>query len=64
VRIGDWKGVKAQNRWSPDDKWQVYNLAEDEAEITDVADEHPELIEKFEEIVKKRTPSHIEEWNF
>lgn len=64
VRIGNLKGVKTQNRWNPDYKWQVYNLAKDETETTDVADEHPELIEKFEEIVKKRTPSHIAEWNF
>ncbi len=64
VRIGDWKGVKSQSWRNQDNKWQVYNLAEDEAETTDVADDHPELIEQFEEIVKKRTPSHIAEWNF
>lgn len=64
VRIGDLKGVKSRSRWNPDNKWEVYNLAEDEEEANNIVDEHPELIEKFEEIIAKRTPSHIPEWNF
>lgn len=64
VRIGDWKGIKSRNRENPDSKWEIYNLMEDEAENRNIANEHPELIEMLEEIVGKRTPSHISEWNF
>lgn len=64
VRMGDWKGVKAKNPWNPDNKWEVYNLVEDEQESNNIADKHPELIEKFEKIINKRTSSHIQEWNF
>ncbi len=64
IRIGDLKGVKSQSRWNPDNKWEVYDLMEDKQENKNIADEHPELIEKFEEIIGKRTPSHIPEWNF
>lgn len=64
IRIGDLKGVKSQSRWNPDNKWEVFDLMEDKQENKNIADEHPELIEKFEEIIGKRTPSHIPEWNF
>lgn len=64
VRMGEMKGVKSRSRWNPDNRWEVYNLTEDEQESNNIADGHPELIEKFEEIIGKRTPSHIPEWNF
>lgn len=64
VRIGDLKGVKTQGRWNPDNNWEVYHLSEDEQESRNIVHEHPELIEKFEEIIGRRTPSHIPEWNF
>lgn len=62
VRLGNFKGVKYQR--GPEYKWEVYNLAEDENEHENIADEHADLINRFEEIVKQRTPSHIDEWNF
>lgn len=64
VRIGDLKGVKSKNRGETESKWEVYNIAEDEKENNNIAEKYPELIEKFEEIIRKRTPSHIPEWNF
>ncbi len=64
VRIGDWKGVRTGVSRNPNSQWQVYNLASDVAETTNIADQHPELVEKFKQIVSQRNPSHKEEWNF
>lgn len=64
IRIGDLKGVKSRSHWNPDNRWEIYNLTEDEKENKNIAEKHPELIEKLEEIICKRTPSHIPEWNF
>lgn len=64
VRIGHMKGVKSKKRGDTDSKWEVYNILEDERENNDIAGEHPELIQQFEEIIRKRTPSHIPRWNF
>ncbi len=45
--------------------WEIYNLATDVQETTNVADQHPELTQLFEEIVKlEHQPSHIKEWEF
>ncbi len=64
VRAGDWKGVRNNVIRNRDAKWQIYNLATDRAETNDLAAQHPELAEKFGEIVKKRTPSVFDIWNF
>lgn len=64
VRIGDWKGVCTGVSKNQRHVWELYNLASDRAESISLADQHPELVEKCNQIVKLRTPSHIEEWNF
>lgn len=63
VRIGDLKGVKQYVR-KPDPKWEIYDLKVDPKETTNIAEKHPEMIERFEAIVKMRTPSHYAQWNF
>jgi arylsulfatase A len=64
VRIGDWKGVRRNVAKIKDAKWEVYNLKEDAAETKDLSDKHPELVRRFMEIERKRTPSHNPRWNF
>lgn len=64
VRIGDMKGILMKDNPRFGEGWAIYNLAEDEKETTNIADQHPELIEKFEAIVNQRTPAVIDEWNF
>lgn len=65
VRIGDWKGVKTNLKANPTAKWQLYNLAQDLSETTDLANLHPELLEKMDAIVKENhVSSHIQEWEF
>jgi hypothetical protein len=56
-------GVKMRAS-NPSSKWEVYDLSNDPGEKNDLSAQHPELISKFNEIVKKRTPSVFNEWNF
>lgn len=63
VRMGDWKGVR-RNMLKDDNpdplKIELYNLAEDVGETTDVAAEHPEVVERIREIMKREhTPSEL-----
>jgi arylsulfatase A-like enzyme len=65
IRMGDWKGVRLDVRHNPKSPWQIYNLKTDRNETEDVAAKHPELIQKFEAIVKKEHQNaHIREWEF
>lgn len=54
ARKGDWKVVSL--KW--DEPLELYNLKEDMTESTDLAAQHPEIIEEFEmEMKEMRTPS-------
>ena len=54
VRMGDWKAV----RLSPDQPIQLYDLRRDPGEKTDVAREHPRVLEEITEYLRTaRTPS-------
>lgn len=65
IRMGKWKAVKTEMIPNPDGPWQLYDLEEDPAEYNDVAGQYPELIEKFDEIVKiEHRSSHVSGWNF
>lgn len=65
VRMGDWKGVKSNMKKNRNAPWEIYNLKTDEKEMTDLAIQHPELVMKFEEILKKEhQTSHIRDWEF
>jgi arylsulfatase A len=65
IRIGNWKGVKRNMKTNPNAAWEVYNLATDESEQSNVAAQHPELIPQFDAIVKREhRPSHLQEWEF
>jgi arylsulfatase len=56
VRMGDWKGI----RLSPDEPIQLYDLAADRAETTDVAGEHPDIVGRIETIMTEgRTESEL-----
>lgn len=63
IRMGDLKGVKRFMR-NPNPAWEIYDLKSDPGETTNISDRHPELSARFDEIVKKRTPSHHQPWNF
>lgn len=65
VRMGDWKGVKSNMKINKNAPWEIYNLATDVNETKNVANQHPELANKFEQIMKaEHQPSHINDWEF
>lgn len=64
IRMGDWKGVCRNVSGNADRKWEIFNMKDDVQETNDLSAEHPELIAKFDDIVKQRTPSQNPAWNF
>jgi arylsulfatase A-like enzyme len=57
VRMGDWKAV----RLAPDKPLELYNLKNDIAEKENIADGHPEVVEKIEKYLKTAR-SENEHW--
>jgi len=56
VRMGDWKAV----RLKPNQKIQLFNLKTDIGEKNDVADQHPDIVAKSQDILKNgRTESDV-----
>jgi hypothetical protein len=65
VRMGKWKGIKRDLRKTPDAPLELYNLAEDISETTDVVKEHPAVAEKIEGIIRReRTAPVLEKFRF
>lgn len=63
VRFGDWKGVRVNCHKDPAGPIQLYNLKTDPAEKHDVADGHPEIVQKIQEImIRQHTDSPL--WRF
>jgi len=48
VRIGSWKAIKVKNA-----PWALYDLTQDVSETKDVADQHPELIERVAKLAEQ-----------
>jgi arylsulfatase len=58
VREGSWKLVRtgmAQRKraWEPEEGWQLYDLAKDPKETTDVAAAHPDIVERLAAIATR-----------
>ncbi|WP_091392891.1 arylsulfatase [Arachidicoccus rhizosphaerae] len=64
VRLGDWKGIRLNAKEDPSGPVLLYNLKTDPAEKIDQAAAHPDIVQKIEQLMKKRTLSHLNEWNF
>lgn len=52
ARVDDWKGVRS----GADGPWELYDLKTDPAESKDLADAHPDVIERIEQTVKSLHP--------
>ena len=48
--MGDWEIVRAK----AGDPWELYNLKTDPGETKNVADKNPDVIAKFEKLLKER----------
>lgn len=65
IRMGNWKAVKRDVRMHPENKWMLFDLLKDRNETTDLAVEHPDIIEAMNRIVlKEHRNAHIKEWEF
>lgn len=65
VRFGEWKAIRNGVKKAPDSTPELYNLAADPAEKTNVAAEHPDVTAKAAALLKSaRTPSERALWNF
>jgi arylsulfatase A len=60
VRMGNWKAVKRNVDKIPQGTIELYDLSADIGETTDVATNHPDIVERIEEIMKEaHTPSEV-----
>jgi len=64
VRMDDWKGVRLGGHDDADAPIELYDLATDIGETTDVAAEHPDVVARIRAVMESRTPSRIPAWNF
>lgn len=64
VRSGDFKAVRRNAGKSPDAPIELYNLAMDPSESSNIARLHPDIVRRMRDIMASRTPSPVTEWNF
>ena len=57
VRLGDYKGVRLNTRKNPDGSIELYDLAKDLGETTDVAEKRPEIVQRIRKIM---SASHVD----
>ncbi len=63
VRMGDFKGVRLNAAKKPDGPIELYNLKTDIGEKNNIADEHPDIVQKIEGYMKSaRAPSKDWPW--
>ncbi len=64
VRSGRWKGVRLGGHDDAGAPVQLYDLDDDPAERIDVAEQHPEVVERVLAVMESRTESRVARWNF
>ena len=63
VRMGSWKGIRLNCYKEPNGPIKLYNLENDLAEENDVADQHPEIVRKMDQLLgQQHSDSAI--WDF
>lgn len=63
ARLGQWKAVQ-RNVKKGEASIELYDLSADIGETKDVAEAHPEVIDRVRKVFSARTPSPIAAWNF
>jgi arylsulfatase A len=65
IRRGKWKGVRVGLHHDPAAAMELYDLAADPNETTNVAAASPVVVEELMQLLRAaRTPSHLPRWNF
>lgn len=63
IRMGNWKGVRLNIKKDSNAKFELYNVKDDSGEENNVAEDHPEIVNKMETYLNSgRTESDI--WSF
>ncbi len=63
--MGRWKGIRNNLLTQPDAPLELYDLARDLGEATNVAAANPDVLRRVEKIMKTaRTPAVLPKWNF
>ncbi len=63
IRMANWKGVKVNLKQNPDSKWMLFDLNTDPNETKDVADIHPIIVRKLNEIsIREHNTAFIKQW--
>ena len=53
IRYGDWKGVRLDVLRQPGQPLELYHVADDPGEENDLAEEHPQIVEKLEQLMRE-----------
>jgi arylsulfatase A len=64
VRIANWKGVRLGGHENADAPIELYDLATDMSESTNVASAHPDIVARIKAVMDSRTESAVKAWNF
>jgi arylsulfatase A len=64
VRMGRWKGVRSKVKGNPSAPIELYDLSTDPTESSNIASAHPDIVRRIERVMRARTPSPIDVWNF
>jgi arylsulfatase len=57
IRVGDWKLVAAKN-----DPWELYDLAQDRSETTNLAASHPDKVREFETLWQQQLEAFTQDF--
>lgn len=65
VRLGDWKGIRLNMHNDPSAPIELYNLSQDIGEENNIAENHPDLVEKMAGIMEKEhVPSGVFQFTY
>jgi arylsulfatase A len=60
IRADDWKAIRLNVNKTPDGSLELYNLADDPGETTNLAAQHPDLVQKLSNLMaQSHTPSKL-----
>ena len=60
LRLDDWKAVRRGLATGEPGPWELYNLAEDPGETTDMASAHPEVVARAEAVLREQMDENPE----
>lgn len=65
VRMGTYKAYREGTKADHNKTWSLYDLSSDPAELDDIADANPEIVEAMAKIAaEEHLPSIVKAWNF